>query len=98
MSLPFRITTRTGNRYRTAHGLTSCRRALAIDAYDRLGNQTIIYVADIKKHSAGKLSQPASDPKSDRQLPVESCGYCGHVGPAVDLTDHWPFCANCGGI
>lgn len=93
MNLPYRITTRTGNRYRTSHGLTSCRRAHIIDAYDRMGNQTIIYVEDIRKHSAGKLNRPATDPK-----PIEACGYCGHVGEPVQQVDEWPSCANCGGV
>lgn len=98
MSLPYRITTRTGNRYRTSHGLTSCRRAHVIDAYDRLGNQTIIYVEDIRKHSAGKLNSPASDPKAEYRPLVESCGYCGHIGEPVQYVDEWPSCPNCGGV
>lgn len=93
MSLPFRITTRTGHRYRTSHGLTSCQRAQTIDVYDSLGNQTTVYVSDIRKHSAGSLKTPASNP-----IPVETCAYCGHAGQPVLLTDHWPSCANCGGI
>lgn len=53
--LPFWITTSTGEKYRTAHGLTSCRRSQVIDAYDRYGNHTRISVTSIAKHSAGKL-------------------------------------------
>ena len=55
MKLPYRITTTDRRRFRTSHGLTSCRRAAIIDAYDTAGNQHVIHTSDICKHSAGHL-------------------------------------------
>lgn len=55
MNLLFRITTTDRRRFRTSHGLISCRRSLVIDAYDKAGNQHFVYTSTIYKHSAGRL-------------------------------------------
>ena len=53
--LPYWITTRSGRKYRTAYGLRICRNAKLIDAWDSKGNQHLVHVADVKKHSAGTI-------------------------------------------
>lgn len=53
--LPFWITTTQGYKYKTSHGLASCRRSNIIEVYDRHGSQTKITVSSIAKHSAGKI-------------------------------------------
>ena len=53
--LPYKIVTATKRKYRTAHGLTSCRRMKQIDAYDGDGSQHSVFTADITSHSQGEL-------------------------------------------
>lgn len=94
--LPHRVTTRTGQKYKTSHGLNSCRRSPVIDVYDRHGNQSRIFTASITKHSAGSLTDPAKNKPEPK--PANPCLACGHDGPTVQYSNEWPQCGNCGAV
>lgn len=53
--LPHTITTVANRKYRTAHGLVSCGRQKQIEAYDKEGNQHLVFTVDIRAHSPGEL-------------------------------------------
>ncbi|RYC70083.1 hypothetical protein [Spirosoma sordidisoli] len=94
--LPYSITTAMGQKYRTSHGLTSCRRAYVIDCYDRQGNQHIVLTSRIRSHSSGSLTHPARNKPEPKE--PERCGYCREPYEAVHYGTGWPQCGYCGGV